>query len=904
MTTRNFDALFRPQAIALIGASNQVQSVGAVLARNLFEGGFQGPIMTVNPHATTIRSTLNYKSVSALPVTPDLAVIATPPATVPDLITELGARGCRAAVVITAGFGEGEEAVGAELRARMLAASRPFLMRIVGPNCLGLMVPALGINASFAQLTPTSGDIAFITQSGAIATALLDWAAAKRIGFSSIVSLGDMSDVDFGDLLDHFALDSATRSILLYVESITSARKFMSAARIAARAKPVIVIKSGRSEAGARAALSHTGALAGSDAVYDAAFRRAGMIRVRELKELFGAAATLASAARADGERLLILTNGGGAGVLAVDALDLVGGTLAPLLEPAMTELDKVLPKSWSHANPVDILGDADGERYAKAIDILIQKNNQDAILVMNCPTGVVDNREAANAVLRAMSKKPTLPVLTCWLGETTAAQARKQFFDEGVPSYETPDDAVRAFMTLVEHQRRQKLLLETPAAGILNTPAERRAARGIIEAVLKDGRTVLTAPEAKALLSAVGIPVIQTMIAGNPEEAASHARTLGGAVALKILSPDITHKTDVGGVRLNLLGADAVRMAAIEMQDHIRQTVPAARLRGFTVEPMATRTQATELIAGIASDQTFGPIVLFGEGGIAVEVIGDRVIGLPPLNLVLAYDMIARTRVAKLLKGYRDVPAADAGAIASTLVKLSNLAADLPELIELDINPLLADASGVLALDARVVLRPVSGDSEQRLTIRPYPAELAKIIELPHGRRFSIRPICPEDELLLTEMVRRSDPEDTRLRFFGAMKGLSHQLAARLSQIDYDREMALIAVEAPKSDTETKLPLAGVVRIISDPNNEVAEFAVMVRTDLKGQGLGYRLMQEILAYAKAKGLGRVTGQVLATNTVMLKMVGELGGKIRGAQADPHISNVDFDLATLKLPLI
>lgn len=899
MTTRNLDALFNPKAIALVGASNQEHSVGSVLARNLFESGFDGPIMTVNPHKASIRSTVNYKTVAALPETPDLAVIATPPATVPDLIAALGDRGCRAAVVVTAGFGEGEEAIGAALRERMLAAAKPYLMRIVGPNCLGLIVPPRGINASFAQLSPAPGDIAFLTQSGAMATALLDWAAGKRIGFSSIVSLGDMSDIDFGDLLDHFALDTATKSILLYVESITSPRKFMSAARIAARSKPVIVIKAGRSEAGARAALSHTGALAGSDAVYDAVFRRAGLIRVREIKELFGAAETLARPHRPASDRLLVVTNGGGAGVLAVDALDLLGGTLAPLAEPTKSALNQLLPKSWSQANPVDLLGDADGKRYADALDVLIPANTQDAVLIMNCPTGIVNNREVADAVLTTISRKPHLPVFTCWLGDATTIDARQRFHDAGVSSYETPDDAVRAFMTLVEYQRRQKLLLETPASGILNSAAERIAARKIVDDALNEGRHVLTAPEAKALLAAAGIPVVHALIARNADEAAHQANQLDGAVALKILSPDISHKTDAGGVRLNLQGADAVRSAAIEMQTHIERTVPSARLMGFTLEPMMAVSRATQLIAGITSDQTFGPIVLFGQGGIAVEVIGDRVIGLPPLNLVLARDMIAQTRVAKLLKGYRDVPPANIEAIAVALVRLSNLAADIPELVELDINPLLADADGVIALDARAVLRPVNGTVGQRLAIRPYPAELARSVSLPDGQRFLIRPICPEDEPLLRAMVQRSDPEDRRLRFFGPLKELSHALAARLSQIDYDREMALIALENVEPGAQGSPSIGGVVHIVADPNNESAEYAIMVRSDLKGRGLGYRLMQEILTYAKGRGLNRVVGQVLSTNAVMLKMVEELGGIVRESTTDPTIIDVRFELANL-----
>jgi acetyltransferase len=897
MTTRNLDALFEPKAIALIGASNKPNSVGEVLARNLFEGGFSGPIMPVNPHETAIRGVANYRAIKELPVTPDLAVVATPPSTVPGIIAELSLCGCRAAVVITAGFGEGEEITGAALRDKMLAAARPTLLRIVGPNCLGFVSPARGINATFAHLAPASGDIAFITQSGAIATALIDWAAGRGLGFSHLVSLGDMTDVDFGDLLDYLTLDPATRAILLYVESVTSARKFMSAARIASRAKPVIVVKGGRTQAGARAAVSHTGALAGADAVYDAAFRRAGMLRVTELRELFEAAEMLSTGMRARGDRLSILTNGGGAGVLAADALEERGGKLAALPAEAKTALDAVLPKSWSHGNPVDMVGDASGERYTQALDILMKKGEQDAILIMNCPTGIVGVVEATDAVIaaRAASEKAgekPVPLLTCWLGEATAQEARKRFFKAKIPTYETPDEAVQAFMMLARYQRNQELLLETPSAGVAIAEEARKRARQIVEGAQGEKRRVLTEPEAKTLLSLYGVPVTETLIAKDPAEAGGRAEKFGVPVALKILSRDITHKSDVGGVRLDLRGADAVKAAASDMLAHVQAKLPQARIDGFTVQPMVIRPKAHQLIAGASVDATFGPVLLFGQGGTAVEVIGDRAIGLPPLNTVLAREMISRTRVARLLQGYRDVPAANMEAIEETLVRLSDLLVSIPELLELDINPLLADNEGVIALDARIVL---CGAAEKRapLAIRPYPAALAKVLVLEDSERFSLRPIRPEDEPLLVDMVARSEPEDVRLRFFGPLAAMPHARAARLSQIDYDREMALVALREEKGLAE----MVGVVRLIADPNNEVGEYAIMVRSDFKGKGLGYRLMQEMLAYARARGLARVHGDVLRENSAMLTMARELGGVEKGRDEDNRVVEVVFDLA-------
>ena len=873
MTTRNFDALFRPNAIALIGASNQPQSVGAVLARNLLGAGFNGPILTVNPREQAIRSTLNYRSIAELPLTPDLAVVATPPPTVPGIIAELGMRGCRAAVVVTAGFGEGERMEGKELRQQMLSASKPHLLRIVGPNCLGFISPAAGINASFAHLTPPAGDLAFVTQSGALATAVLDWAAARGFGFSHVASLGDMADVDFGDLLDYLALDQATRAILLYVESVTAARKFMSAGRIAARTKPVIIVKAGRSSAGARAALSHTGALAGSDAVYDAAFRRAGMLRVYELRELFEAVTTLAAGLRPAGARLAIVTNGGGAGVLAADALEDRGGALAELTPETLARLDAALPPTWSRANPVDILGDAKGDRYAAAMGAILEDPGCDALLVMNCPTAVADSLDAARDGGGTGGLQPQVPVLTCWLGETAAASSRRLFAERRLPTYETPDEAVRALMHLVQYRRNQDLLLETPPAIQEVSPHDRSSARALIAAAIGAGRTLLSEPEAKALLASYRIPVVETHTAENPADAARIAERMARPVALKILSPDITHKSDVGGVRLSLRGGAAVEQAAQDMLERVRTLAPEARLTGFSVQEMIERRHDHELIVGISEDASFGPVLLVGHGGVAVEVVADRAIGLPPLNMVLAREMISRTRVAKLLAGYRDRPAADLDSIALTLVRLSDLLVDIPEVTELDINPLLAGPQGVLALDARVVVRAAGGERRAPLAIQPYPAELEHEVEIDGGRKLLVRPIRPEDEPRLVEMVQRSSPEDVRLRFLGALREFPHLLAARLSQIDYDREMALIALPAQPGGGE----ILGVARTVANPEGDRAEFAVMVRSDMKGRGLGFQLMKDILAHARKRGIKTVYGDVLAENTTMLHMAAELG---------------------------
>ncbi|WP_136255968.1 bifunctional acetate--CoA ligase family protein/GNAT family N-acetyltransferase [Onishia niordana] len=871
MSIRNLDALFTPSSIALIGASNRPGSVGAVLAKNLFEGGFGGPVMTVNPHETAIRSTLNYHSVAELPIAPDLAVICTPPNTVPGLVKELGERGCRAAVVITAGFGEGDHAEGQALKQAVLDAARPYLMRIVGPNCLGIMSPHAGINASFAHVAPTSGHLAFVTQSGAVATSVLDWAESRGIGFSHMASLGAMSDVDFGDMLYYLALDPNTHAILLYVEAVSEARKFLSAARMASRNKPVVVVKAGRSDAGAKAAMSHTGALAGADAVYDAAFRRAGMLRVKTLDELFQAVGTLASGVKIKGDRLAVLTNGGGIGVLAVDELAEGNGRLAELSPETLARLDARLPATWSHGNPVDILGDAPGERYVVALEALIEANDADAILIINCPTAVADSYEAAQTVINTLHTRH-LPVLSCWLGEAAGAKARQLFADRRLPFYDTPEQAVQAFAHLWQHQRNHKLLMETPPA-VTDLPEDAPAkANAIIDTVLADGREVLTEPEASALLAAFSLPVVPARQAQNGDEAAALAAEMGFPAVVKILSKDISHKSDAGGVKTDLTSAEAVRQASDDMLARIRQSMPEARIEGVNVQPMIRRPGAFELILGVAEDPIFGPVILFGQGGTAVEVIGDRVIGLPPLNPLLAREMIERTQIARLLKGYRDRPAVDIEAIVLALVKLSQLVIRLPRVVSLDINPLLADSGGVIALDARVVVREAS-EPRAPMTIRPYPRELAHDIVTQAGQHYHLRPIRPEDENALVEMLKRSEHHDVRLRFFAAIQRFDHAFAARLTQLDYDREMAFIA---QPQDAESML---GAVHLIADPDLERAEFAVMVRSDKKHSGLGYCLMQAILDHARRMGITWVEGEVMLENQAMRGMARELGFK-------------------------
>ncbi len=892
MSIRNLDRMFRPGSVAVIGASNRERSVGRVLSRNLLSGGFEGPVLPVNPKAAAIGATLAYPSVEALPFAPDLAVICTPPDTVPGIIDTLGRRGTKAAVVITAGFAETRSADGRRLSQAMLDAARPHLMRIVGPNCVGILVPSIGLNASFAHLHPTSGDIAFVTQSGAVATSVLDWATHRGIGFSHIVSLGNMADVDFGDMLDFLLADGKTRAILLYVESITHAPKFMSAARAAARAKPVIVVKSGRTADAARAAASHTGALAGSDAVYDAAFRRAGMLRVFSMVELFDAVETLAYGSRIVGDRLAIISNGGGIGVLATEALSDAGGRLAELAPQTMARLDACLPATWSHGNPVDLIGDAPGSRYADAVAAVLEDPDTDAVLVLNCPTAIADSREAARATLEvvepARGKRQSPPVLTSWIGEGAAAEARRMFASARIPSFETPEQAVRGFMHLVRYRRHQTLLTETPQPLHEWTAPAIEAARGVIAAAAADGRSMLTEPEAEQVLEAYGIPVVQTLTAAGPDEAGQAADRIGGRVALKILSRAISHKSDVGGVRLGLEGGERVREAAREMLATVAERSGGAAVDGFTVQAMASLPHAHELIVGVHRDPVFGPTVLFGKGGVEVEVVRDSAIALPPLNSVLAQDLIAQTRVHDLLRGYRDRPAADLEAIQRVLERVGQLALDLPEVAELDINPLLAGPAGVIAVDARIRIQPA--DEAARPAIRPYPGHLVHDATLEDGSVVTVRPIRPEDEPGIADMLARSSPEDLRLRFFAPIRQLSHESAARLTQIDYGREMAFVAVE----DGD----LLGVSRLAEDPEGETAEFAVMVRTDRQKRGLGERLMADLIGYARDRGITVLHGTVMTENRRMLALCEKLGFVRSSLPDDPGIAQLTLPLAT------
>ena len=872
MSTRHLDSLFQPKSVAVIGASGRAYSVGGTLWRNVRTGGFGGAIYPVNPKYKELDGRRCYARVDQLPEAPELAVICTPPATVVELMRQLAQRGTQAVVVITAGLS-------AEQKQAMLDIARPRLMRILGPNCVGLLAPHAGLNASFAHIPARPGQLAFISQSGALVTAMLDWAEARDIGFSHFVSLGEHADVDFGDMLDYLANDPQTRAILLYIESIDDARKFMSAARAAARNKPVIAVKAGRSEQGSRAAASHTGALAGSDEVYDAAIARAGMLRVDSLEQLFLAAEILTRFRAPIGDRVTILTNGGGAGVMAADACAAQGVPLATLGELVVRELDTVLPANWSHDNPVDIIGDAPAQRYVDALQVLARHPQPTGtLLFIQAPTAIVPSADIARAMVPVVlpPERPPLPLVACWIGGPAVAEARQIFVNAGIACYDMPEQAVAAIGMLQRYAQNQAQLTQAPPAGAgADAPAPDVArVRAIVEQVLASGRDMLTEPEAKAVCEAYRIPVVATRtVPADAEAAAQEAARIGFPVVLKILSEDISHKSDVGGVALNLQDAADVRHAATSMLDRVRKVHPKARLEGFTVQQMVKLAKAQELIIGASIDRVFGPIILFGQGGVAVEVTKDSAMALPPLNAPLARALIGRTRVARLLKGYRDVPPANEDAVVRTLEAVSQLLADIPELAELDINPLLVNHEGAIALDARVRVSAACPAGARHFAIQPYPSGLSETLEW-DGRRITIRPVRPEDEPAHRAFIDSLAPDDMRMRFFHSRPRLERTELARLVQIDYTREMAFIATADDASGTPQTL---GVARAIADPDNVQAEFGIILRADLKGRGLGRLLLQRLITYQRAAGTQRLVATILAENEGMRALGRRLG---------------------------
>jgi len=879
MDIQNLDKIFKPQRIALVGVSPNPKSVTGRILANLIGGGFRGVVYPVSPSAEAVMGIPCFPNVAALPKGPDLGIIGAPAAQVPGLVRECGEAGVRSLIIVSAGFRETGPA-GLALEQAVLAESHRFEgMRILGPNCLGLISPGQSLNASFAGSMARPGQVAFVSQSGALCTSVLDWAAEEKLGFSHFISTGNMIDIDFGDLIDYLGEDEATKSILLYIESISDARKFMTAARAFARMKPIVAYKAGRFPESAAAASSHTGALAGEDAVYDAAFERMGIARVFNIGEIFDVADLVGRPKVPRGPRLAVLTNAGGPGVMATDALVASGGALARLSDATTAELDAGLPPQWSHRNPVDVLGDAKSKLVAKAAQIVLRDPGVDALLVIITPQAMTNPTAVAKEIC-AQAGATSKPVLAAWVGGASMREGTGLLNDAGIPTYQTPEQAIKAFMTLVSYARNLETLYETPKDVRVDLPVHRDVLRGRFAAALTRTEGALSESLSKELLAFYGIPVTRPAPAVTADEAVRAAEAAGYPVVLKILSPDITHKTDVGGVALDLPDAAAVRAAFAAMLETVARKAPGARLDGVTVQKMVRAGDGLEMILGIKKDPTFGTVIMAGMGGTAAEIYGDRAIGFPPLTERLARRMIDALRMRPLLRGYRGRPAAAVDKLVETLIRLSYLAADFPEIAELDINPLLVTAEGVTALDARVVGDRNAVEDPKRpyvhLSLRPYPEEFVSPARMRDGTPITLRPIKPEDEPLWLDLLSSCSRESIYSRFRYFFFWQSHEVASRYCYIDYDRELAIVAETGEGAERR----LVGVGRLAAEPGRTSAEYAVLVQDAWQDKGLGGLLTDYCLGIAKAWGVRTVTAITTTDNPRMVAVFEKRGFRI------------------------
>jgi len=886
------DAFFLPKSVAVIGATDRPGTVGWTVLHNLVESAFRSKTYPVNPRHAEILGVKAYKNIADVPEKVDLAIVATPAATVPQVISECVDAGVKSAVVISAGFRErGEE--GAALENKIREQLCRGAMRLIGPNCLGIMNPTVGLNATFAKDPPLAGNVAFLSQSGAMLTAILDWSKREQVGFSAIVSTGSMLDVGWGDLIDYFGSDPHTHNILIYMESIGNARAFLSAAREVALSKPIIVIKAGRTEAASRAAASHTGALTGSDEVLDAAFRRCGVLRVYNIGDLFYMAEVLSKQPRPKGPRLTILTNAGGPGVLATDALIANGGQLATPSRDTLSALNQFLPPHWSHNNPVDVLGDADAERYAKALEIVSKDPDSDGFLVILAPQGMTDPAQAAER-LKPFAKSTGKPLLASWMGGASIAEGQSILNAAGIPTFPFPDTAARAFNYMWRYTYNLRGLYETPTLweGPEIDSEARQQVAAIFEHARKRGRVLLSELESKQVLSLYGIPSVDTRMARDEEEAVSCASAIGYPVVLKVFSETITHKTDVGGVKLDLRNQEAVRSAYHAIKASVEKHAGAQHFAGVTVQPMV-RMEGYELILGSSVDPQFGPVLLFGSGGQLVEVYRDRALALPPLNSTLAQRMMDETRVLTALKGVRGRKPVDLAALEGLLVRFSQLVVEQPSIAEIDINPLLASPERLLALDARMVLHDPSLTTERlpRPAIRPYPAKYVAQWTMRNETRVTVRPIHPEDEPLMIAFHETLSDSSVYSRYFSSLSlstRVSHERLARLCFVDYDREIALVADK--KDPASGRHELAGIGRLIKLRSTNRAEVAVLVSDRYQGQGLGTELFRRLIQIARDEHLAQVTAEILTDNLPMRRITKMLGFRTAPAQTSSSVT--------------
>ena len=864
------DKFFKPESVAVVGASTREGSVGHILVDNLQKSGFPGQIYPINPKATEILGLKAYPSLTAAGAPVDLAVICIPIKGVPEIIKECGLLRIKAAIIISAGGKEaGEE--GLAIDRAIHEEAQKADVRYFGPNCMGLLCPGSKLNASFAPFSANPGSLAFISQSGALGSAILGWATQNHIGFSHFISVGTMADLDFADLIDYLGGEISAKSILIYMEGITSPRRFMSAARAVSRIKPVILSKSGRTEAGARAAASHTGAMAGLDEAYNAAFRRAGIIRVQTVRQLFDCAEALGKAQRPVSGGLGIITNAGGPGVMAIDALAGWRAEPAALSSDTSKKLSEFLPPFWSHGNPVDILGDATEERYLKALQVCLQAPELAGLVVILTHQAMTDPTRIAEAMVPEI-KKQGKPVLAVWMGGEDVAEGMRILSDGGVPVYETPEQAIDTFMAMYSYTRNLELLQETPARLPRELEVNRQQAQAYIQECLKRQSEVLTEIEAKAILAAYGIPVTPTVSASSSQAAARSATQLGYPVVMKIHSPQITHKTDVGGVKLGLKNEDEVRAAFDEITQSARSHAPEAQILGVTIQPLV-KSIDFELIVGTKKDLQFGPIILFGLGGIYAEVLRDVAIELPPLNLMLAERLMQRTRVYRLLQGYRNLPPANLEKLAEMLMRLAQLVTDFPEIVELDINPLFISEGKLLAGDARMIVQPSPVPAPRHLIIAPYPNQYVSDWMLEDGTPVKLRPMKPEDEPLVAEFLEACSDETIYFRYFRRIKKWTHDMLIRFTQNDYDREVGIMAVGVPPGPEV----MMGVSRLVSTPDRQSAEFAIIVGDAWHGKGLGSKLMQRLIEVARDMEVKRLRGDVLSENHPMLALMKKLG---------------------------
>lgn len=885
------DKIFKPKSIAVIGASTKEKSVGHSLYKNLIDSGFKGGLFPINPKIKELLGKPAFDNIKNVPSKVDLAVIILPAKLVPQVVEECGQAGVGGLLIISAGFKEaGEE--GEKMVEQILATCRQYGMRMVGPNCLGIINPKLGMNATFANRMAMPGNIAFISQSGALCSSILDWANEQNVGFSHFVSIGSMIDIGFAELIDYFGMDQETSSILIYMESLTHARRFMSAARAFARTKPIIILKAGKSQDGTKAAMSHTGTLAGNDAAFEAAFKRAGCIRVETIAQLFGCAQALSMQPRPQGNRLAIITNAGGPGVLATDYLTTRGGKLAELSPKTIAKLNEALPPTWSHGNPVDVIGDASPVEYRKALEACLADENVDGVLTILTVQTVTDPVGTAKELV-ALGKKSRKPMFASWMGERDVWDAREILERGKIPNHRYPESAVEVFLRMWQYTRNLELLYETPQEAPRRFVPRRDAAWHIIRTALMEKRDYLLEHEAKDLLACYDIPVGAHRVATSAKEAGEFAAAIGFPVVLKIISPDALHKTDVGGVKLHIASKAEAEKAYEDIVASVKKHKPDARIVGVLVEKMLKKRY--ELLLGAKQDPIFGLIIVFGQGGVAVEIVRDTNFGLPPLNLALARRVIERTKIYEQLKGFRGIPGVDIEDLSFSLQKFAYILMDFPEVREMDINPLLSDEHGSVVVDARILLDEYhprrKGHPYQHLVISPYPEKYIKPIIANDGRQFTLRPIRPEDEPMEAEMFKTLSDQSLYYRFFGYVPKVTHEFLTRMTHIDYDREMAIIA----EIEENGRKNMAGVVRIIADAWGETAEFAILVADPWQNLGLGSRMMDYMLEIARDKGIQKIFASVLRSNSHMIKMFKSRGFKMDAEDSSSFSAELDLE---------